>query len=159
MNFFEQSTTEDYSPPPKATPELNAMQLSPGYSAGSSSGYSSPRSSNESKSPTPEPLGAHNADVSAESGQSSQSSQSSLNVTVIRIDPTSTSNQIWVLWFYGVVYFILFNVIGIRRKRSSKKVMTGWIIRRPSIEAFPSGSRSSRCLRRRLPITTGSTRI
>jgi len=86
------STAEDYSPPPKATPELNAMQLSPGYSAGSSSGYSSPRSSNESKSPTPEPLGAHNADVSAESGQSSQSS---LNVTVIRIDPTSTSNQIW----------------------------------------------------------------
>lgn len=94
-----QSTTEEYSPPPKTTPELSTMQTSPGYSIGSSSGYSSPRSSNDSKSPTPEPLSNHAADISAESGQTSQSS---LNVTVIRIDPGATSNHIWVLqsnWF------------------------------------------------------------
>jgi len=87
------STADDCSPkalaltevaPLMNSPSLNSMQMSPGYSVGSSSGYSSPRSS-ESKSPTPEPL-AHAADLSA---------QSSLNVTVIHIDPSPTNTKIW----------------------------------------------------------------
>ena len=92
--FDGKSTADDCSPkalaltevaPLMNSPSLNSMQMSPGYSVGSSSGYSSPRSS-ESKSPTPEPL-AHAADLSA---------QSSLNVTVIHIDPSPTNTKIWV---------------------------------------------------------------
>ena len=54
-------------------PTINTMQVSPGYSVGSSSGYSSPRSTG-SKSPTPEPHMYRNVLEGS-------------NVTVIQIDP------------------------------------------------------------------------